>query len=225
MPMTMPARTSAAMLAAPKVPLVNPTSLTRFVDPLPIPALARAAGTREHPAYPGRTLPCCRITLRECKVQLHRDIPATTMWGYEGQFPGPTIEVRRGEPLLVEWINALPSKHFLPIDHTIHGAERDKPEVRAVTHVHGARAPAKSDGFPEDWYPPGHSALYHYPNGQDAATLWYHDHAMGITRLNIYAGLSGAYIVRDDEEKALNLPAGEHDIPLMLCDRLVAQDG
>ena len=225
MPMAMPPRTSVAMLAAPKVPLVNPTSLTRFVDPLPIPALARAAGTRTHPAYPGRTLPCYRITLRECKVQLHRDIPATAMWGYEGQFPGPTIEVRRGEPLLVEWINALPSKHFLPVDHTIHGAERDKPEVRAVTHVHGARAPAESDGFPEDWYPPGHSVLYHYPNGQDAATLWYHDHAMGITRLNIYAGLFGAYIVRDDEEKALNLPSGEHDIPLMLCDRLVAQDG
>lgn len=223
--MPMPMRTSAATLAAPKVPLINPTSLARFVDPLPIPAVARASDQRMHPAYPGRKLPCYRIAMHACKVQLHRDIPATPLWGYNGQFPGPTIEARRGEPLLVEWINALPSKHFLPIDHTIHGAERDKPDVRAVTHVHGARAPAKSDGFPDDWYTPGHSALYHYPNGQDAATLWYHDHAMGITRLNIYAGLFGAYIVRDEDEQALNLPAGEHDIPLMLCDRLVAQDG
>jgi len=225
MPMAMPARTHAAMLAAPKVALVNPSSLARFVDPLPVPALARASGTRTHPAYPGRTLPCYRMTMRACKVRLHRDLPATPMWGYEGQFPGPTIEARRGEPLLVEWINGLPSKHFLPVDHSIHGAERDKPEVRAVTHVHGARAPAHSDGFPEDWYAPGHSALYHYPNGQDAATLWYHDHAMGITRLNIYAGLFGAYLVRDDDEQALNLPAGDYDIPLTLCDRLVAQDG
>lgn len=225
MPMAMPSRTSAATLAAPKVPLINPTSLTRFVDPLPIPAVARASDQRTHPAYPGRTLPCYRVTMRECKVRLHRDIPATPLWGYNGQFPGPTIEARRGEPLLVEWINGLPPKHFLPIDHTIHGAEREKPEVRAVTHVHGARAPAKSDGFPDDWYTPGHSALYHYPNGQDAATLWYHDHAMGITRLNIYAGLFGAYLVRDDEEQALHLPSGECDIPLMLCDRLVAQDG
>ena len=225
MPMAMPARTSAATLAAPKVPLINPASLARFVDPLPIPVVARVSDQRTHPAYPGRKLPCYRVTMRECNVRLHRDMPATPLWGYNGQFPGPTIEARRGEPLLVEWINGLPSKHFLPIDHTIHGAEHGKPEVRVVTHVHGARAPAKSDGFPEDWYPPGHSALYHYPNGQDAATLWYHDHAMGITRLNIYAGLFGAYIVRDEQEQALNLPSGECDIPLMLCDRLVAQDG
>jgi spore coat protein A len=224
-PMIMPARTSAAMLAPPKVPLINPTSLARFVDALPVPSIARAESQRSHPAYPGRKLPYHRIEMRECKVALHRDIPTTRLWAYNGQFPGPTIEARRGEPLLIEWINGLPSKHFLPIDHTIHGAEHDKPEVRAVTHVHGARAPAASDGFPEDWSPPGHSALYHYPNEQDAATLWYHDHAMGITRLNIYAGLFGAYLVRDGDEQALNLPTGDYDIPLMLCDRLVAQDG
>jgi len=224
-PMAMPARTSAAMLAAPKVPLINPTSLVRFVDPLPVPSIARATSQRKHPSYPNRTLSCYRMEMRECKVSLHRDILPTKLWGYNGQFPGPTIEARRGEPLLVEWINALPSKHFLPIDRTLHGAEHDKPEVRAVTHVHGARVDAKNDGFPEDWYTPGHSTLYHYPNSQDAGTLWYHDHAMGITRLNIYAGLLGAYIVRDDEEQALDLPSGECDIPLLLCDRLVAQDG
>ena len=223
--MPMPARTSAAMLAAPKVPLINPASLARFVDPLPIPSLARATSQRPHPAYPHRNLPCYRMEMRECKVSLHRDIPATRLWGYNGQFPGPTIATRRGEPMLVEWINALPSAHFLPIDHSLHGAEHDQPEVRTVTHVHGARVAAKDDGFPDDWFTPGHSASYHYPNGQDAATLWYHDHAMGITRLNIYAGLFGAYIVRDAEELALNLPAGDYDIPLMLCDRLVAQDG
>lgn len=225
MPMVMPARTSAAMLAAPKVPLINPTSLARFVDPLPIPSVARAAEQRADPANPGHTLPCYRIEMRACKVRLHRDIPTTPVWGYNGQFPGPSIEARRGEPLLVEWVNALPSQHFLPIDHTLHGAEKDKPDVRAITHVHGARVPAKADGFPDDWYTPGHSVLYRYPNGQDAATLWYHDHAMGITRLNIYAGLFGAYIVRDAEEQALHLPSGDYDMPLILCDRLVAQDG
>ena len=139
--------------------------------------------------------------------------------------PRPTFDTQRGEPLLIEWANALPTKHFLPIDHTIHGAEASKPQVRAVTHVHGARVPAGSDGYPEDWYVPGKSALYHYPNQQDAATLWYHDHAMGITRLNIYAGLIGAFIVRDDDEQALNLPSGECDLPLILCDRLVGTDG
>jgi spore coat protein A len=127
--------------------------------------------------------------------------------------------------LLVEWVNALPTQHFLPIDHNIHGAEKGTPAVRAVTHVHGARVPAGADGYPDNWYTPSHSALYHYPNGQDAATLWYHDHAMGITRLNVYAGLVGAFIVRDDEEQKLGLPAGDCDIPLILCDRLLAQDG
>ncbi|WP_233840206.1 multicopper oxidase domain-containing protein [Dyella sp. 2HG41-7] len=225
MPMTMPMRTSMPTLAAPNVPLINPTSLARFVDPLPIPAIARATEQRTHPAYPGRTLPYYRMDMRACKTKLHRDVPSTPLWGYDGQFPGPTIVGQRDEPLLVEWVNALPSKHFLPIDHAIHGAEKDKPEVRAITHVHGARVSANADGFPEDWYTPGRSVLYHYPNAQDAATLWYHDHAMGITRLNIYAGLFGAYIVHDKEEQALNLPSGDCDIPLMLCDRMVAQDG
>lgn len=224
-PMAMPMRTSTPKLAAPKVPLINPTSLARFVDPLPVPPIARATGQRAHPAYPGRTLPYYRMEMRAFKARLHRDVPATPLWGYDGLFPGPTFETTRGEPLLVEWVNALPTKHFLPIDHNIHGAEREKPEVRAVTHVHGARVPSGGDGYPEDWYTTGHSALYHYPNGQDAATLWYHDHAMGITRLNVYAGLVGAFIVRDAEEQALGLPTAEYDIPLILCDRLVAQDG
>ncbi|MGC1548965.1 MAG: multicopper oxidase domain-containing protein [Rhodanobacter sp.] len=225
MSMPMPMRTTAAMLAAPKVPLINPASLARFVDPLPIPPIARAAGQRAHPSDPARQLPYYRMEMRAFKARLHRDVPATPLWGYDGMFPGPTFETRRDEPLLIEWANALPTQHFLPIDHTIHGAEKDKPQVRAVTHVHGARVPAGADGYPEDWYTPGRSALYHYPNGQDAATLWYHDHAMGITRLNIYAGLAGAFIVRDAEEQKLDLPSGDSDIPLILCDRLLAQDG
>jgi spore coat protein A len=223
--MVMPARKAMPVLAAPKVPLINPASLARFVDPLPVPPIARPVGQRAHPAYPGRTLPYYRMEMRAFSAHLHRDLPATSMWGYDGRSPGPTFEAVRGEPLLVEWVNALPSRHFLPIDHNIHGAESSKPAVRAVTHVHGARAPAGSDGYPEDWYASGHSALYHYPNGQDAATLWYHDHAMGITRLNIYAGLFGAFNVHDAEEQALGLPTGEFDLPLTLCDRLIATDG
>jgi len=69
---------------------------------------------------------------------------------------------------MVEWANELPARHFLPIDHTIHGAEKDKPEVRGVVHLHGKRPP-ESDGHPEDWYVPGKSRTYYYPNRQDAA--------------------------------------------------------
>jgi spore coat protein A len=225
MPMSMPARMTMPTLAAPNVPLVNPTTLARFVDALPVPPLARPAGHRAHPAYPGRTLPYYRMEMRAFSARLHRDLPPTPLWGYGGRSPGPTFETTRGEPVLIEWVNALPTKHFLPIDHNIHGAERSKPEVRAVTHVHGARVPAGSDGWPEDWYEPGRSALFHYPGVQDATSLWYHDHAMGITRLNIYAGLYGAFNVRDADEQVLGLPSGDCDLPLILCDRLIAKDG
>jgi len=223
--MPMPARMAMPTLAAPKVPLLNPATLARFVDALPVPPLARPTGHRAHPAYPGRTLPYYRMEMRAFHARLHRDLPSTPLWGYDGRSPGPTFETRQGEPLLIEWVNALPAKHFLPIDHNVHGAERSKPEVRAVTHVHGARVHADSDGWPEDWYEPGHSASFHYPGVQEAASLWYHDHAMGITRLNIYAGLYGAFNVRDADEAALGLPSGEHDLPLILCDRLIARDG
>jgi spore coat protein A, manganese oxidase len=223
--MKMPARMTMPTLAAPNVSLLNPTTLARFVDALPVPPLARPTGHRAHPAYPGRALPYYRMEMRAFHARLHRDLPPTPLWGYDARSPGPTFETRHGEPLLIEWINALPTKHFLPIDHNIHGAERSKPEVRAVTHVHGARVPAGSDGWPEDWYEPGHSASFHYPGAQEATSLWYHDHAMGITRLNIYAGLYGAFNVRDADEAALGLPSGEYDLPLMLCDRLIAKDG
>ena len=122
-------------------------------------------------------------------------------------------------------MNQLPARHFLPIDHTLCGAGKDRPDVRAVTHVHGAKAPPESDGYPEDWTTPGRSSLFHYPNQQEPATLWYHDHAMGIERLNQYAGLLGVYLIRDVAEDALDLPRAPHELPLVLCDRLFGQDG
>ena len=98
---------------------------------------------------------------------------------------------------MVEWANELPSKHFLPIDHHLDGAGLDVPEVRSVIHLHGGKTPPESDGYPEHWYMPGKSATCHYPNRQSACMLFYHDHAMGINRLNIYAGLMGLFFIRD----------------------------
>jgi len=218
-------------LQLPKPPAhqaLNAGLLARFVDPLPIPAVARSAGLRASPTDRKLKLPCYRIEMREVHLPLHRDLPPTRQWSYDGSVPGPTLEARSGQGLLVEWVNALPAQHFLPLDHTIHGAGMDGPQSRTVAHVHGAKVPPGSDGYPELWFGPGQSALYHYPNQQDAATLWYHDHAMGITRLNICAGLLGAFIVRDDAEEALKLPRGAHgeyDIPLLLYDRTLDHDG
>jgi spore coat protein A, manganese oxidase len=86
-------------------------------------------------------------------------------------------------------------------------------------HLHGGRTGPESDGYPEHWFTPGQSATCYYPNQQEAASLFYHDHAMGITRLNAVAGLTGLYIVRDKFEDELNLPGGAHEIPLVLFDR------
>src|SRR6202012_3164499 len=138
---------------------------------------------------------------------------------------GPTFEVRRGEPILVEWANELPQRHFLPIDHTLHGAEAEKPEVRTVVHLHGGRTGPESDGYPENWFVPGQSATGYYPNQQEATTLFYHDHAMGITRLNAVAGLMGLYLIRDEFEDSLNLPKGAYEIPLVIFDRSFRPDG
>ena len=126
---------------------------------------------------------------------------------------------------MVEWVNALPRAHLFAVDHHIHGAEANKPNVRAVVHLHGAKVRPDSDGYPEDWYVPGKSRISYYPNGQDAAMLWYHDHALGITRLNVYAGLFGAYFIRDEAEQRAQSAERKIEIPLILCDRKIDSQG
>ncbi len=212
--------------APPRVrPPLQPDALPRFVDALPIPPVRTPDGTRRDPDGDGAELPFYRVAMREANVRIHRDVSPTRVWSYGDSVPGPTFEVRSHEPVLVEWRNELPDEHFLPVDRSLCGADRDVPAVRTVVHVHGARVPAASDGYPEAWFPPGGSAIHRYPNGQDATTLWYHDHAMGIERLNQYAGLFGFYLVRDAFEDALRLPSGPYEIPLVFCDRLFHADG
>jgi len=203
----------------------NSQTLAQFVDPLPIPEIAAAVDHRASPANAKIKIPYYRIAMRQIESKMHRDLKPTRIWAYGGSSPGPTFEVKKGEEILVEWANELPAQHFLPIDYTIHGAEPDKPQVRTVVHLHGAKTPADSDGYPENWYAPGKSALYHYPNHQEAATLWYHDHALGINRLNIFAGLFGLYLIRDDFETSLNLPRGKYEVPIVLYDRAFDADG
>jgi spore coat protein A len=149
----------------------------------------------------------------------------TEVWGYDGIFPGPTVEARSGRKIVVRQRNELP--------------------VPVSTHLHGGRTPPESDGYPTDLIMPRgmkhhhshgiHSSMkagdlrhfkdYEYPNEQRAATLWYHDHRMDFTGPQVWRGLAGFHIVRDDEEEALPLPKGEKDIPLMICDRSFNEDG
>jgi spore coat protein A len=205
--------------APPAKPTIDPNTLAKFVDPLFIPPLAVTSEHRSVPGDPKARVPYYRLPMRQFQAKVHRDIKPTRFWGMGSSCPGPTLETRSGEGLLVDWANELPVSHFLPIDHHLHGAETDKPEVRAVVHLHGAKTRPENDGYPEDWYVPGKSATYFYPNQQDSTLLWYHDHTMGINRLNVYAGMFGLFIVRDSFEDALNLPAGKYEVPLVLFDR------
>ena len=113
--------------------------------------------------------------------------------------------------------------------------------VPIVTHLHGGENPSASDGYPEAWWTAdgkhgpayntaaateANSAIFYYPNGQQPTTLWYHDHALGLTRLNVLSGLAGFYLIRNASDQiATLLPSGEYEMPLALQDRSFYTDG
>ncbi|MBE1591647.1 multicopper oxidase family protein [Nonomuraea angiospora] len=145
------------------------------------------------------------LTQRAAKMEI---IPGTTteVLGYGGTFPGPTLDLRRGSRVTV--------------------AVRNELSVPTSTHLHGGVTPPGSDGYPTDLVAPGGGAKdYDYPLEQRAATLWYHDHRMDFTAPQVWRGLAGMALVRDDEEDALPLPRGERELPLMICDRAFEEDG
>jgi spore coat protein A len=212
-----PGSTCLGVRAA-QLPSRVPTRIDHYIDPLPIPQkLVPVERHKGQDVY--------RVRMIETTHRFHSQLPAARVWAYEGQYPGPTFDVLRGKPITVQWENHLPAQHLFGVDTTIHGAMPPAPEVRTVPHLHGAQTRSESDGLPEQWFVPGGKAQYHYPNQQQAATLWYHDHALGITRLNVYAGLSGLYLLRDERERNLQLPAGDYEIPLLIQDRSFDERG
>lgn len=180
--------------------------------------------------------------------QFHPDLPPTTLWGYADvnggvtpnhRYLGGVIVARRGTPVSLTVINKLPNKHPLPVDNSIGGAEADQAVNRTTTHLHGGLVDWTSDGGPFTWFTSAANwatgtsflngtgvlgeARYYYPNDQSARLLWYHDHAMGTTRLNAYAGIASAYMIRDDIEDFLIagqlIPAAAQEIPLIIQDK------
>jgi spore coat protein A, manganese oxidase len=186
-----------------------------FRVPLPVPPVLRPVRTEADIDY-------YEMTQRVGKAEILPGLE-TEVWGYEGVFPGPTIESRSGREIVVRQTNDLP--------------------VPVSTHLHGGRTPPGSDGYPTDLIMPkgkdhgmgGHGSMdmggsrhfkdYTYPQQQRAATLWYHDHRMDFTGPQVWRGLAGFHIIRDEEEEALPLPRGEKDVPLMICDRSFDADG
>ncbi|GGU21244.1 multicopper oxidase family protein [Nocardioides albus] len=190
-----------------------------YATPLPLPPVKRPAGG------------LIEIAQRHASVEILPGLK-TEMMTYDGVFPGPTLETRRGETVTVRHTSSL----TLP----------------TATHLHGGHTPAESDGWPTDLLVPpsfntyqvpqtghdGHAPMadplaqvstgerdYRYPLDQPATTLWYHDHRMDFTAPQVWRGLAGFHIVRDAEEDALSLPRGEREIPLMIADRAFDEDG
>jgi FtsP/CotA-like multicopper oxidase with cupredoxin domain len=204
--------------------------LAPFADGLPVPR--RLVASRQN----GRL----SVPIRAGWHRFHRDLPESAIWGYDGTVPGPTIEAERGQPVTVVWRNELDGA--LPVAVTtapvaaaasgvpvqcVPGLSGGTPDHNAaalaghtVVHLHGGLVPASYDGWAENLFAPGQDAEFHYPMGQRAALLWYHDHVMGVTRFGVYAGLAGLWIIRDRSERELGLPEGPpFEVPLLIQDR------
>ncbi|MER1985061.1 MAG: multicopper oxidase [Solibacillus sp.] len=205
----------------------DPNTIPKFVDALKKPPTAVARPKKDYPigSY-------YEINMIKAKHQFHKSFPYTEVWGYNGMIPGPTIEAKKDVTTYVKFLNKLPNKHFLPIDYSLHGVN-NSPEVRTVVHLHGANVATASDGHPEAWYtrdfavtgPMFTREVHAYTNHQPGTTMWYHDHTMGLTRLNVVAGLAGFYLLRDVSEERLKLPKGDYEIPLLIQDRSFNEDG
>lgn len=172
-------------------------------------------------------------------------------------WPGRTLEVdSAADPIEVTWENDLvgpgnrPLPHLLPVDgslhwaYSLHGYEFNSIEddgVPVVPHVHGGRNDSRFDGNPEYFFSPGFRVRgprwearkfrYGGPDWNDVAGMnWYHDHALGITRLNVYAGLAGFMPVRDaadtgTPDNPLGLPADPYELGFAVQDRMFRSSG
>jgi spore coat protein A len=207
-------------------PANTPAALQGFATALPVPPKARPVGRN---AY--------AIAARPGTAKVHPSFGRTRIWGYDDgsgrgvASPGYTIEVQKGTPTTVSFTNALPAQHMF--DSVVPDYMHAGSAVRMNTHLHGGYVSAESDGNPYEYaaeYLPGQVQTVVYPNEQASSLLWYHDHADQITRLNVYAGLVGLYIIRDAadtglEPNPMGVPGGAYEIPLVLSDKLFDSSG
>ena len=223
----------------------NTFRLTKFIQPLSTfgPAGIPVAAPNSS-VVPGADF--YQLVMGAYDHQFHPELPKPSrLWGYADasttepnfRYLGGAIVAQRDRPVIIRAKNQLRLPHPLPVDETVMGASdpANMPHNKAVIHLHGGFTPWNSDGGPHAWFSPdgkyGASfqngtgtpgeAQYYYPNQQSARLMWFHDHALGTTRLNAYAGLASAYILRDDVEDFLIarqlIPSRE--IPLILQDK------
>jgi spore coat protein A len=210
--------------------------LTKYLEPVPLPGAGIVVASSSGPGQ-------YAFTQTEISRQLHPQLPPTPFWAYDdgshlggqaGSF-GMAVVGRSGTPLQISFTNNLPSTYpaWIPVDGRLTPLGN---EVRVMTHLHGGFVAADSDGNPAvtpDGFGHGETQTVFYTNEQPqmpAELLWFHDHGLGATRLNVFAGLAAAYILYDefdtgDSHNANGLPSGPNEIPLVVQDRQFNSDG
>ncbi|MGX1162767.1 FtsP/CotA-like multicopper oxidase with cupredoxin domain [Arthrobacter sp. SLBN-100] len=179
------------------------------------------------------------LWMRNARHSFHPELGLTDTLAYQAAgssqtYLGPVIIAARGTGFNLTVHNAIQIHPLaFAIDtELVPAGSNDAHYPRTSVHLHGGNTSPESDGGPEQTFLPGTSYTYHYDNNQDAAGLWYHDHALGLTRLNVYAGLAGGYLLRDtpggtgiDTGDGTHLPPPPYEVPLIIQDRMFNPDG
>ena len=238
----------AGCLAASSAPaFAQSPPMAKWADPLPVPPVAVKTF---NPAYSGWA-DYYEITMSASQHQFNSGLPGpATVWTYgqPGETPvllGPTIVATSGRPVVVKYINQLPTDPAAfplkdAIDPTIPGAPGiEVPTGAAIPHLHGGHTAARFDGTPGQWWTADGKKgedyvtdTFTYLNDQPASLLWYHDHTMGATRFKPYLGLAAGYVLFDSVDNGTtingqNVPSGygTYHLPLVLQDKQFNADG
>lgn len=248
---TLPA---AASVTTPQVPLPG-RAVPRYVDPLPTFIGARLSSSNitaavqefqqqvlpagfpkttvwgynlngQGPSYPGVT------------IEAKRGVPTTVT--YVNDLLSPSLQQFLTVDQTLHWADPLKQMGTLPLPPPPYGGP-----IPIAAHLHGGEVPSEFDGNPQAWFTAtglhgngyrtltdaaANAAVYEYPNSQEATTLWFHDHALGVTHLNVYGGLAGFYLLRDDRDtglpdNAIGLPVGPYELEIAIQDRQFDTNG
>ncbi len=184
----------------------------------------------------GSPVPHYTISFNQFTQQVHVELPNPTLfWGYgdaNGQNSvtiGKAVVQPINHPFKITYKNNLPAEHiFAPFLPEVPGTTEFMHASRGVVHFHGMPNLEASDGLPLQWIDPGETLETYFPNPTKRTVFsFYHDHSMMITRLNVYAGLAGGWLMIDPHDSVYNLPTplNTYDIPMVIQDRSFYTDG
>ena len=204
-----------------KLAITNRIPESQLPRPFQVPFAVPTVAT---PVHRDATTDYYQLTMKQAQLQIMPGLGPTTVYGYDGLTPGPTIHARQGRKVAVRHINQLPEVSFANY------------KTWTSVHLHGSASLPQYDGYASDITNPGEFKDYRYPNIQPARTLWYHDHGVHHTAENAYMGCAAQYHLHDDHEMSLSIPRGsydangtfvpsKYDVPLILRDAIFAQSG